>query len=151
MALCVSRLRVLLIGTLIISLHSSVCTGGIFSVSAAFAGRIGTNDATAVLFSEDTLLCQLFTPVAEGDVQSAVAAASHGSGCQDSDFCFQNAVRGSREDIPLVLGSDDAPSLPAILPEEAVVYEGRVQYLLAQDGPRFHAAPLLAHVLIKRE
>jgi hypothetical protein len=146
-------MKVLLIGALVFSLQSSVCTGGMFAVTAALAGHIGTTGTTGGLFSPDTLLCQLFTPVAEESAGS-IDRAAHASGCQDSDFCLQNAARTAREDMAMIAaGTVLHDEITTAIPVGFSVtdLDSPPPSSVARAGPPFEHAALLAHMLVKRE
>ncbi len=140
---------------LILSLHFSVCTGGLLSASLAFASELAPMEDSQVLLMSpapaEVFLCQSFTPDVEYDNED-ITDPDLSTGCENGEFCLQEAGTSSIK----ALNRDDAfayvPPPPALSPCTHLSSTNvSTVSPVARDGPLYINAILLAHSLVKRE
>jgi len=124
-------------------------------VTSVFAAHLGTLGEQAVLpQSEDTLLCQLFTPVSDAMPGGAAYDAHASKGCQDGKACFVSAVHGMKEEsLAQVPGGIVVESVfPPLIQQPLFGTDAYVAlFPTARGGPLYALADSSAHTLVKRE
>lgn len=144
------RFRAVLSGSLILSLHFSLCTGGIMTVALAFASNFSPitqlenvvmSPATPDLFS-----CLMQSPNVD---QHGVATETNG--CTESSHCLTQTFRDSTDRLAFI----DPPQItePIALYSFISFIEIKTPLLsiLPRAGPLFGEAKVYARSLVKRE
>ena len=147
-----SRIRTIFAIGLLLSLHFTVCTGGIFSVTIAFASQF-TDTAQKIdgPMSVEILLCIQMSPASEEDIANGNVSEK---GCDNDDTCFETAQRYMQERDALEdsMGAVDIVNAKCTLQSE--IDDVKSPPLLSQNaraGPLYEHSYLLAQTLIKRE
>lgn len=139
-------LRTLLVAVLCIGLNSSLCTGGIFAVSAAVADQLAYTEDTSGPMSYGSigyLSCKTSTRT-----ENEVGSMDIG-GCQNSSSCFTQA-NSILEDRDISLRISDIDSAP-VFDVATAEYEAPERYLLARAGPLYEYSVSQTHILLKLE
>ncbi len=136
---------------LIASFNFSVCTGGILSAGTALAASVGSDASTAVLPmtpADSGFLCQSATPNIPS--HPGISRSDAASNCQDGHACLAQAHANTTDRALQLL----APLLVIVAIAMQTLPLSVTQWIptgLARRGPLYEPAPVLAHVLVKRE
>lgn len=142
-------IRGFFIAVLAVSMHITLCTGGIVALATDAADAIAYRNADNAPMSYGSigyLTCEI-SKHKDGTVGSV-----HSGGCSDARSCFSQA--GSillDRSIPLITTAMDALSVPIISEQPVSITDLRPSYSLARAGPLYTEAESLSHILLKRE
>jgi len=125
-------------------------------VTSVFAAHLGTIGEQAVLpQSEDTLLCQLFTPVSDAVPNDAAYDTDASKGCQSGKACLASAMHGMKEESLVQVSTEGIVpvSIPPCFAAQSAADAGTAHQPspTARDGPLYVFADSSAHSIVKRE
>ena len=140
--------RILLSALVAIGMHSSLCTGGLFAVTAAIAhdAAYKVGDAGPMSYGAIGYLSCKSTERTNEEVSTSADV-----GCSDASTCISRVSA----DMKTKLQVFSAPSLDLVTQPPAqpivVAVATDTTKLLARDGPLYELGPQLVHSLQKRE
>ncbi|MDP7477108.1 MAG: hypothetical protein QF442_01535 [Candidatus Peribacteraceae bacterium] len=141
-------MRVIVALLIAVGLNTSLCTGGILSVSTNLAQQLSySSEQTGPMSygSIGILSCK------RSERNSTEVGSVDDGHCEDADTCLSQSHSRIREKIAFTLNTTEI--LPSILSEISFESWGDVASLLRppRTEPLFHDAVFLAHSLIKLE
>lgn len=141
-------LRSLIITTICIGLNSSLCTGGIFSVSSALANQLALQEDASEPMSYSSM--EYLTCKSSTHVTDSIGILDLG-GCKNSSTCFTQATSILEErNTPSLVAADS--SIPLQTGDLYLYADHHERPLpIARAGPLYEYSILQAHTLLKRE
>lgn len=142
-------LRKVLVLSLCIGLQSSLCTGGVISVTAAVSEHFAymqTDEAPMSYASVGYLSCK-----SSKRSESSVTSHHIGGGCENADTCFSqaNSLLQDRSVSSILTAADASVATHhSSIPDTT---RGYASFVIARAGPLYEDAHTQHHILLKTE